>query len=250
LPELANCRQGTLQGLVCNDISSLAQGKGWDPFTQLIQSLRKQLLIGLGQSTNLAGRIPRLVLLLGQQDGIKLNVTDTASNAASLLMDLQVGGATKFLVRKSGLILANAGGIFGVSTSDFRIYVDGGNPAVAIGNTTSTFRVMSGMGLGFSQSATDASGGADVELRRDAADTLALRRTTNAQTFRTYGTFTDASNYRRVAVAMTTAGIATIKPEGAGTGASGNELHISGLPTANPGPGILWNNAGTPAIGT
>jgi hypothetical protein len=91
---------------------------------------------------------------------------------------------------------------------------------------------------------------ADVRLWRDAANTLALRNSTAAQTFNLYGTYTDASNYRRAALAMTTAGVATLKPEGAGTGASGNVLHISGLPTSNPGPGILWNNAGTPAIGT
>lgn len=34
--------------------------------------------------------------------GLKLNATDTASNAASLLMDLQVGGISKFLVFKNG----------------------------------------------------------------------------------------------------------------------------------------------------
>jgi hypothetical protein len=72
----------------------------------------------------------------------------------------------------------------------------------------------------------------------------------NAQTNRLYGTVTDASNYRRLAMTMSTAGVAEIKPEGAGTGASGNVIHISGLPTSNPGPGILWNDGGTPAIGT
>jgi len=30
----------------------------------------------------------------------------------------------------------------------------------------------------------------------------------------------------------------------------GGSLHISNFPTSNPGPGILWNNAGTPAFGT
>lgn len=90
----------------------------------------------------------------------------------------------------------------------------------------------------------------DVTLYRDSAANLALRDGTNAQTFRTYGTYTDSSNYRRVAISMTTAGVASITPEGDGTGSSGNVLHISGLPTSNPGPGILWNNAGTPAIGT
>lgn len=90
----------------------------------------------------------------------------------------------------------------------------------------------------------------DVLLYRDAANTLALRNSANAQTFRNYGTYTDASNYRRIALSMSTAGVATLQAEGAGTGASGNVLHISSLPTSNPGPGILWNNAGTPAIGT
>jgi hypothetical protein len=90
----------------------------------------------------------------------------------------------------------------------------------------------------------------DIILARDAANTIALRNGTNGQEQRTYGTFTDASNYRRVAAGMSTAGVGFIRPEGAGTGASGNVIHISGLPTSNPGPGILWNNAGTPAIGT
>ena len=34
---------------------------------------------------------------------LRVNATDTASNAASLLMDLQVGGASRFKVRKDGL---------------------------------------------------------------------------------------------------------------------------------------------------
>ena len=90
----------------------------------------------------------------------------------------------------------------------------------------------------------------DVFLSRDAANTLAQRNGASAQTKRIYGTYTDASNYRRVAIAMTTGGVASIAPEGAGTGASGNVLHISGLPTANPGPGILWNDSGTVKVGT
>jgi len=93
-------------------------------------------------------------------------------------------------------------------------------------------------------------GAPNIFLRDEGAGTLAQRNGTNAQTDRLYGTYTDASNYRRLTKTMSTAGVAEIKPEGAGTGASGNVLHISGLPTSNPGPGILWNNAGTPAIGT
>jgi hypothetical protein len=38
----------------------------------------------------------------GTPTGIKLDITDTASNAASLLMDLRVGGSSKFKVDKTG----------------------------------------------------------------------------------------------------------------------------------------------------
>jgi hypothetical protein len=38
----------------------------------------------------------------GTPTGLKLNVVDTASNASSLLMDLQVGGVSKFKVDKAG----------------------------------------------------------------------------------------------------------------------------------------------------
>lgn len=43
--------------------------------------------------------------------GWKLNVTDTASAAGSLLLDLQVGGVSKFSVRKDGLGLLTLGGL-------------------------------------------------------------------------------------------------------------------------------------------
>jgi len=71
-----------------------------------------------------------------------------------------------------------------------------------------------------------------------------------AEAFRVLGSFTNASNYRQINLSMSPSGVGVLRPEGAGTGATGNVLHISGLPTSNPGPGILWNNLGIPAIGT
>jgi len=167
----------------------------------------------------------------GTPTALKLDVTITAANNASLLMDLQAGGASKFKVDRYGLITGDS---LSLGTWFYS--------AVSGANVNSAGR--------FAFGSTNANSGVDVALYRDAANTLALRNSTNAQTFNTYGTYTTPSNYRRVALAMTTAGVATLKPEGAGTGASGNVLHISGLPTSNPGPGILWNNAGSPAIGT
>ncbi len=43
--------------------------------------------------------------------GLKLNITSTASAAASLLLDLQVGGSSKFYVDKAGLLSLAAGAI-------------------------------------------------------------------------------------------------------------------------------------------
>jgi hypothetical protein len=58
---------------------------------------------------------------------VKMNVTDTASNASSLLMDLQVGGSSKFKVQKNGAvtfsngtIISDAGGVDFATNSVFR----------------------------------------------------------------------------------------------------------------------------------
>jgi hypothetical protein len=67
----------------------------------------------------------------------------------------------------------------------------------------------------------------DTYLNRDAANTLAQRNGTNAQTFRLWGTFTDASNGRRLDITSTTGGIFTLTATGNGTGASGNLLKLT-----------------------
>ena len=157
----------------------------------------------------------------------RVNVTDTASNANSLLLDRQVGSVSKFSVKKDGTVNA-------------------ANAVIAAGyvSSASSISVLNNggyFGLGVSL---------DARIFREAAGIFGFRNGTNAQESRLYGTYTDASNYRRATLKMSTAGVAELKPEGAGTGASGNVLHISGFPTSNPGPGIFWNNAGTPAIGT
>jgi len=185
---------------------------------------------------------------------IKMNVTDTASAAASLLLDLQVGGVNKFAVSKLGhiskaSIAAAADRVFIAltgHTGGLQYNTPAGLPCLDVSASTAS---PSSVGAALRGDGVLYFNG-DTYFLRDAANVLAQRNSTTAQTFRTYGTYTDASNYRRVALAMTTAGVATLTAEGLGTGASGNVLHISSLPTSNPGAGILWNNAGTPAIGT
>ncbi len=68
---------------------------------------------------------------------------------------------------------------------------------------------------------------ADAILLRDAAATFGQRNGAVAQTYNLYGTYTDASNYRRLRSTMSTAGAVTLASEGLGTGATGNTLALS-----------------------
>ena len=65
-------------------------------------------------------------------------------------------------------------------------------------------------------------GATDLKLERDAADTLAQRRATNAQTLRVYTTWTDSSNYERLALSG-----AAIAAETAGTGTDNINLTLT-----------------------
>lgn len=68
---------------------------------------------------------------------------------------------------------------------------------------------------GYRMGATAA--GPDLILARDAADIFAQRRGSNAQTYRLYNTYTDASNYERLGFTWAS-NSATIAVEAAGTG--------------------------------
>jgi hypothetical protein len=114
---------------------------------------------------------------------IKANVTSDVSNAASLLMDLRVAGASKFSVRKDGLVVSASGARF----SNFNLGTSGSSTWFALAPTGAMGWFVSDV----------TSGTFDLSLFRDAANTLAQRNGTNAQTFRVNNTYTDASNYER-----------------------------------------------------
>lgn len=178
----------------------------------------------------------------GTPTAIKLNVTDTASNASSLLMDMQRGGTSRMSVDKNGVITvtANAGAAFpslsfgGVAASPANtavwresavgslvlrahgqnliwVYGDGSTRAVAWPDA---------MGLWWTNG-TPGSFAATLALWRDADNIFAQRNTTNAQTYRLYRSFTDASNYSRLSTGWSSS-TALIATEGAGTGSRGN----------------------------
>lgn len=146
----------------------------------------------------------------GTPTALQVAVTDTASNAASLLMDLRVGVATKFNVTKAGA-LAMAG---------------------SLSLTTDTGTLSLGAA-------------SDTILLRDAANVVAQRNGTTAQNLKVYQTYTDASNYQRVVVGTYGANFGVIKAEGAGTGAS-NGLVIMCMNNTqmlfgNSGNSTIWN---------
>lgn len=170
----------------------------------------------------------------GTPTGIKLNVTDTASNAASLLIDLQRNGASVLSFTKLGSIAPATG------TANQSMYwqAAGGPWTVAHYGSLLTYNSIS---LTAVTSAFTFGAGVTVTLVPEANDTLALRRGTNAQTFRLYNTFTDASNGEWATLSWSTvANRLTIGPVANGTGT----LRSIGFTSH-----VLWNVDSTYDIG-
>jgi len=197
--------------------------------------------------------------------GIQANITDTASASASLLMDLQVGGTSQFFVSKSGgITLFNNSASVTIGTvagSQVGILRSGGALNLFLGNSTSVMSyngsnatLPSSSVFGWNSGALG-SGTFDLNLARDASDTLAQRRSTNAQAFKLYRTFTDASNYERLGFLATNTTRYTITSENAGTG-SARSLEVSFYtssadPTSTDitsGCFSVWKNSGTGTI--
>ena len=171
-----------------------------------------QSLVNLSQTWNTTGT----------PTAIFADITDTASNAASLLMDLRVGGTSRFSVTKAGV--TNTSNVtFATGTN---IAASSGGLGVAIqitANNTATFLVSSGRVIMSSSALFGWVSGvalqnvADVTLARDGASILAQRTGTASQTYRLYKSFTDASNYTRAAWQFDANGV-VLAGESAGTG--------------------------------
>lgn len=176
--------------------------------------------------------------------GLKVNITDTNSASASLLMDLQVGSSSKFTLQKDGTARLynassniyiksyhNGGGCF--SANNF-FGVDQGHLGVL---------TPSNWFLGFTDVSNTVEGaGSDLRLYKDAADIFAQRRGTNAQTFRVYETFTDTSNYERASLSCAS-NVVTLAAETAGTGA--DDMDVALTPA---GTGVVKTAASLQAV--
>jgi hypothetical protein len=139
---------------------------------------------------------------------VKMNVTDTASAAGSLLLDLQVGGTSQFSVTKAGQ--AN----LPVSASSTAPGYAFDNYKAGIAYIGSTMRVIGGNnvlwanifsdGIQIGASTAQLYFGSDTILTRDAANTLAQRNATNPQTLRVYNTYSSATNYQCLGITSAT----------------------------------------------
>lgn len=189
---------------------------------------------------------------------LRVNATDTASAFGSLLMDLQVGGSSRLNIRKDGsIIVPNTSGQFPVLSWP----VNGSIECGGLIRADQRFRISSGANLqidsggvnttgSYQFSASNATAAGDVVLVRDAANTLAQRNSTNAQTFRIYNTYTDASNYERGFMRWAT-NVLEIGAEAAGTGTQRQLRFPLGTVTASTPLSITqtWNSAGVTFTG-
>jgi hypothetical protein len=188
---------------------------------------------------------------------LKLNITRTASASGSNVIDLQEGGTSIFNVgtqtggsvirfrnpsssaytsfdffdssnvQQGGFGYANSGtgsqltGTVYMAALNGKVQIQaqpGSNPYLWSFDTDGAFGFNAGIG----------SSTLDTKLYRDAANTLAMRNGTTAQTFRLYNTYTDASNYERGVFDWSTASnTLTIGTQAAGTGSGRNIILIS-----------------------
>jgi hypothetical protein len=202
----------------------------------------------------------------GTPTAILANITDTASNASSLLFDLQTNSSSRIRVTKNGGIIlpfsSDTTPTTGLSTSIIGAYNGNGqiiftnssNRILAIGNYSGNNGVLvnSSHFLGFASN-TSISGGnfvPDAVFFRDAAGIMAQRNSTNAQTFRLYNTYTDASNYER-GFFRWSSNVLEIGAEAAGTGTQRQLRLPLGTVTASTPLSVTqtWNSAGVTFTG-
>ena len=150
---------------------------------------------------------------------IKMNVTDTASNFVSTLIDLQVGGVSFFNIRKDGSVTVGGNNVLSLGSFCSMAPGAGGIVGVSLSNNY-------GFGWGASNSSFNSP---DTAMMRDGVGIVGFRVGTVAQAVNVYNTFTDASNYERAALDwLTTANTLTLGTQKLGTGTTRGISMVTG----------------------
>jgi hypothetical protein len=154
------------------------------------------------------------------------------------LLDLQVNGTSQFKV-------SNIGSVSGIT---YNAIDTGGNIwAKLIGAAGDALQLTNSSTI--SWCAGYAGNTPDLRLARDTSNILAQRNAANAQTFRVYNTFTDASNYERLSTTWSS-NVCYTKPENAGTGSARLYVPVTGATTVSGLPAAATAGAGARAFVT
>jgi hypothetical protein len=164
---------------------------------------------------------------------------NAASGFAGNLLDLQVNGTSQLFIGSNGSLLISGntsaatpklrtatggstgyGAYYGTSQNGFFYSWNGVGTA---GFSIDGVQIVSDKSIAWTSSTTAPDGTRDLYVSRDAAGTLAQRNGTNAQTYRLYNTYTDASNYQRTSLIEDSTGL-VIDQQYAGTGAARTNL--------------------------
>ena len=154
----------------------------------------------------------------GTPSAILCNITDTASNASSLLLQLQTGGVNRATIAKTGAATFGSAAISAGATTLSLTSAAGTHNIGVIGGGLLSFST--GVSVSGTVAATTLSTGS-IEVTNENTYAFAQRRGTNAQAYRCYNTSTSTTNYERgVFDWMTTTNllrIGTEKGSGGGT---------------------------------
>ena len=166
---------------------------------------------------------------------IKADVTDTASAAGSKLLDLQVGGVSKFSVNSAGTTTIYGAGLVDqgllVDRIDTRttgfVMIGYGSGNLGTLGVHKDYLTLQGSGALKWVPSTNHQSAGDLAIYRDAANTLAQRNGVNAQTFNIYNTYTSATDFERAHIGWNdTADTFVIGTEAGSGGGVEREVHI------------------------
>jgi hypothetical protein len=141
---------------------------------------------------------------------------NAASGFAGNLLDLQVNGTSRFRVPADNQVTLGGGTSILIAGNNFAFRSGIATVIAASDNTevagfySNDFKVRGSASIGWSSNTGNAQGTTDVSIFRDAANTLAQRRDTNAQVTRVYDTYTSATDYHRIAIATARATLSAV----------------------------------------
>ncbi len=174
-------------------------------------------------------------------DAFLADITNTNSAATSYLFRGRVGGSDLFYVDKTGSVRTASGGSFALTQNGAAM--SGNRSALLTDTGSGGFLYLSG-GINFSAGGVDVGGGADLSIRRDAANILHLRNggtsgTPVPQEFRIANYVANIASDYEFGYAKFASNVFTIGMSFAGSGAARATKLASGNPGNAACPGLF-----------